>query len=55
MAFVQGTGDCYRHALGIAQHIIVPEPQHAVAFRLDKSRTLTIAWAAMLTAVDFDH
>ena len=52
---MQDAGDCRRHTIGVAEHIVVPEANDSIAFGFDELSALTIRWTAMLAAVDFDH
>jgi hypothetical protein len=52
---VQIAGDRHVNPFGIANHVIVPEPQNAVALVLNYSGALGIDSLAVLAAVNFDH
>jgi hypothetical protein len=39
----------------IGENIIIPEPQHPIAFRLDQPSSLRVYFVAVLAAVAFDH
>lgn len=55
VAVAQRRGDGRVHAVRIAKHIVIPEADHAVAFRLDQARALRINGVVMLAAVALDH
>jgi len=47
-------GDRLHHTFDIAEHIVVPEPQHAVAARLKIGGSFRIARFIVLAAVEFN-
>lgn len=42
------------HALDVPKHLMVPEPDHAIAASLEKSGTVRIDFFTMLPAIDLD-
>ena len=47
--------DCQENARHVFQHVVIPEPQHAIAFGFEISRTHFIGGAVgMLTAINLD-
>ena len=55
VASAQGFGNRMCHAIGIAQHLVIPEANDAIAFRLDQSRARGVFSFTMLSTVDLDH
>ena len=55
VALVQRRGNGRPDTLWIAEHFMVPEADHAVAFGLYQSRPPRISFGAVLPAVDLDH
>ena len=51
---VQRIIDGTPNSFGIAKHIVVPEPQHAIPLLLDDISPRGIRLTAMLPAIDFD-
>src|SRR6516225_8891805 len=53
---VEMFGDGRAHTLGIVQHLVVPEPQHAVALGFEKPRAacFCLGRGIMLPAIDLD-
>src|SRR5947207_15455053 len=53
----QRVGDRHMHAVEIGQHLIVPEPEEAIAFVLQECASLRFLRRRMitLTAIDFHH
>src|SRR6516225_12459380 len=49
-------GDCRAHTLRIVQHLVVPEPQHAVPLALQEPSAagFLLGGGVMLAAVDLD-
>ena len=47
--------DCFEHAVGIGEHIIVPEAKDAIAVLLDDRGSRRIARHVVLPAVQFDR
>ena len=48
--------DRFDHAVGVAQHLIVPEPDHAIAVSLDLAGADVVGRiVGVLAAIDFDH
>src|SRR5882757_3590790 len=58
-AFAHSGSYYLHHALDIAQHVIVPKPQHAIAARLKIGSSSCIRGDAarfvVLSAIEFDH
>src|SRR3954469_12629345 len=58
-AAAHGSRDCLHHTLDISQHIIVPEPQHAIAARVQVPGPFRIGSDAgrkfVLPTIGFDH
>ena len=53
---LQFAQDCFEHAIGVGQHVIVPESEHSIAVFRKPSVARSIAWVRrMLTAIDFDN
>jgi hypothetical protein len=53
---VQGQGDRLQHAIDVAQDVVVPEPQNAIAVLCEPPIAHGIARVCcMLSAVDLDH
>jgi hypothetical protein len=52
----EGLPDRCNDAFGIAKHIVVPEPQDAIALLQQKS-TASLIWyrVCMLATIDFNH
>lgn len=53
---VQSVGYCRAHTLGVVQHLVVPEPQHAVPLAFQKLRAACFRggrWV-VLPAIDLD-
>ncbi len=51
----EGFGDLQDHAIGVAEHIVVPEPDHPVAVTFDHLSPRFISGTiAVLSAIDFD-
>ena len=50
----QRGGDRNSHTFAIAQHVVVPESEHAIAFRGNHSVTLSVFGSIMLPAIYFD-
>ncbi len=55
MTLVQGVRYRTQHALRIAQYVMVPEPQDAIAVCLNNGRPRRINSFLMLPAIRFDH
>src|SRR4051812_20049403 len=53
-ALVQRFGQSSRNAVGIAEHIMIPEADHSVALRFDRGGPIAICLVAMLTAIHLD-
>ena len=53
---VQSVGDGRVHTLAIAQHLVVPEPQHAVPLGFEEPRTgcFRLGRGIMLPTIDLD-
>jgi hypothetical protein len=52
---LQRRDDGQQHTLGVAKHLVVPEPQHGVALGAQGGVALAIDGVGMvLTAIDFD-
>ena len=53
---VQSVGDGRVHTLAIAQHLVVPEPQHAVPLGFEEARAacFRLGRGIMLPAIDLD-
>ena len=58
MPFAHGSGNCLHHALGIAQHVIIPEAKHTIAARFEIGSAFSVPRKArvfvVLSAVEFD-
>jgi hypothetical protein len=58
-AAAQGSRDCLHHTLDIGEHIVVPEPQHAIVARVQVRGSLRIRCDAtrliVLSTIEFDH
>ena len=54
VAVVQRFGKRHPGAFGIAKHVMIPEPNHAIAFGFDHPGTPSIAFRPMLAAIDLD-
>jgi hypothetical protein len=50
----QRVGDCCGHSVGIAKHVVIPEPQDAIALSLDNGGSRSIMARFVLPAVYFD-
>ena len=55
VTLVQSAGDGCRNSVRIAERIIVPKSDYAVAFGFNQRRSLEIPFAAVLPAIDFNH
>jgi len=55
VALVQGTLDHGMDSVRVAEHIIVPEAQHAIALNFNQSGSRGIARRTVLAAVNLDH
>ena len=54
--YVEFEHDRFDHAVGVAQHLIVPEPDHAIAVSLDLAGADVVGRiVGVLAAIDFDH
>ena len=55
-ALMQSVGDGRAHTLGIVQHLVVPEPQHAVPLGFEEARAacFRLGRGIMLPAIDLD-
>jgi hypothetical protein len=54
VALVQNLGDFRPDAFWIAQHLMIPETEDAIALGFDHLRAAGVPLQPMLTAVDFD-
>ena len=50
----QGLVDCGEDAFGIAEHIVIPEAKHAIAFGFDQAGAGSVGCVIVLPAVAFD-
>jgi hypothetical protein len=51
----QSFADGVSHTARIAQHVIVPEADHAIPFGFDQPCSFSVVHRVMLTAVDLDN
>jgi hypothetical protein len=53
---MEGVGDGRAHTLGVVQHLVVPEPQHAVPLGFEEPRAacFVLGRGIMLLAIDLD-
>jgi hypothetical protein len=55
VAFKQAASHGARDTIGIAQNLIVPKADHAIAFCLDHSCSYLIPSPAVLASINLDH
>src|SRR5437899_6982221 len=52
----EGAQDCFDHAIGVAEHVVVPKSDYFPALAFEQSRSACVhCIVAMLAAIDFDH
>jgi len=51
----QFAADRFQHAVGVRQHVVVPEAEDAPAMALDRFRARGVAFGTVLAAVQFDR
>src|ERR1700712_2054800 len=54
VALVQSLRQRNRNAIGICEHVVIPEADDAIAFGLHRNRPIAIRLLAMLPAIDLD-